>query len=81
MEKWLEVIESFRKLNFQIDWTELRLKIWFLRKFRTKEIGQGKKSFITTFACFLTAIAKGFLNGDWAVGQGYTQIWDFSNIS
>ena len=41
----------------------------------SSKTGQEKKSVISTFACFLTAIAKFNLwKGDWALGYVSTQI-------
>ena len=49
--------------------------IWTKYLKQNREIGQGKKSFIFAFPCFLTAIAKfNFLNGDWALGYVLARI-------
>ena len=49
---------------------------------KSRKTGQDKKSLISIFACFLTAIAKfNFWKGDQALSYVSTQIWDFPNIS
>ena len=59
--------------------------IWTKCLKQNREIGQGKKNFISAFPYFLTAIAKfNFLNGDWALGYVLTRrlcLGGFYNIS
>ena len=49
---------------------------------KSSKTGQDKKSLISTFTCFWTAITKFiFWRRDWALGSVSTQISDFSSIS
>ena len=67
LEKCFEVVENVKKLNFEGNWAELLPKLYLLRQSQTKyltkvekssKIGHERKSLISAFACFLTAIAK-----------------------
>ena len=84
----MEKCENVRKPKFKGGWERVMTKILFAQTIWTKylkqnrEIGQGKKSFISAFPCFLTAIAKfNYLNGDWVLGYVLTRIGGFYNIS
>ena len=49
---------------------------------KSSKTGQEKKGMVSTFKCFLTAIAKfNFSKGDLSLPYVSTQIWDFLNIS
>ena len=49
---------------------------------KSSKTGQQKESFMSTFACCLTATPKfDFWNRDWALHYVPTQTWDFPNIS
>ena len=67
MEECFDNIQNLKKLKSKEDWAELRPKRCLLKDSWAKYLGQieksnktGKeeKSFISTFACFLVAIAK-----------------------
>ena len=54
-------------MKFERDWAKPRPKVWFLKNLRqnilnkvekSRETGQDKKSFISAFASFLTAIIE-----------------------
>ena len=63
-------MQIIKKLKFEEDWTNLRPKPCLLRQSykpgqniwnkieKSSKTGQEKKSLISTFACFLTGIAK-----------------------
>ena len=67
MEKSFDNIENVKKLKFEEEWVELRLKVCLLREFwannlekiqKSSKTGEDKKSLISPFACFLTGTAK-----------------------
>ena len=88
--KWFKTKPTYPHLlappfyRFDVKYQPLLLNkpppIW-IKIGKSSKTGQEKKSFISTFACFLLLLPKfNFWKGEWTLGYGFTEIWDVLNI-